>query len=1075
MDVPSLRFRFVVAIVMTVGTSVFSANASAQDQPDVTPANPKAVPAVQPKAPGVQPKAPALQPKTPAVQPKAPVVQPKTPAPTVTPTLQPKTPATTPKTAPADPLKVLLDKTVAENDRVSGAWYSKPDPNAPDILVTVVVDAQDPVVDGEELRSIFKNQLDPKAVITPLKKPVKGIIAAFNQAITNGMLDGSKVDRVVYTQVGNELFCVLHGTAANLQHKTALAGLAASAMQVAYANELTPAPKAKIDGFNVPRPNVADIAAQLTTVIENDETLEGCVISGGAYEKAGDLEFLALKGQVGFNFQKTAINDACAKALQAVLGQDAPKPRVDQLTVKPPTADVILAELKTTMTGNKTYVGCVLSAGKYTVGTTGDFLELTGSVGFGFQKTLVNDAAYAALKKKYGDDAPKPKSDGLKVERPKPTSVLDGLKTEIAKRSELEGCAVTTGVYVAGTDDQDVLKLEGTVGFPFQRVAVIQEATKLLAVEFAEIIKPGGKIPTPNADGLKVQFPKADSVLADLKTAMANKPAFDGCAITDGKFEINDDGETVLVLTGKVGFRFQRAAIAAECEKLIEARYGLAVKPAVRPADSGFRPARKPANVPPAVKSPAVKPPAIKSPAPKTPAPAPKTAVPTTPAATTPDSDSGDGACQEAVEDAPAGGLLNQVVGGNAGSPATLPKADVDGLAVEYPKADDIVLGISLAIKGKPAFEGCIVTGAKFVAGAGDKDFLELAGKVGFNFQKSALNKIGSDLLKKKFGSAVPAGVGVPAAKVDKLAVEYPPADGIVREVAMRMKGPLFQGCSVKSGKFEMAGDLEFLVLEGQVGFSFQKRPINDLCAKVLEEKYGSAAYDVSVLPVPKVDSLAVILPPADEALLAIQLAAGRDRQLDGIQISNAKFVEDSTKIPFLQLEGRVATEENRVATNKLAADVMTKMFGDADGGQWPKPKVDTLEVIEPSEAVAEVFFNNGLAHYIRKEYPQAEDAFARAVVEFPYVEAFKYWHIVSLTIQKKDAEALRRLRPLTLRRRDAEEDTAYTADYVEVMKRLERIQGSVRNKLLEMEEQIFAEATDEDIDEAADAAAPAN
>ncbi len=194
---------------------------------------------------------------------------------------------------------------------------------------------------------------------------------------------------------------------------------------------------------------------------------------------------------------------------------------------------------------------------------------------------------------------------------------------------------------------------------------------------------------------------------------------------------------------------------------------------------------------------------------------------------------------------------------------------------------------------------------------------------------------------------------------------------------------------------------------------------------------------------------------PATEALVQIQMRLGQNPAYDGIQITHAGFAEEGDRL-LLIVDGRLSEGRLRSVAESVCVKVMQESFANADG-TLPTPKLDQLPVVKPSPQIASKAFDLGLQHYKKNDFKSASDSFAQAVTENPFELSYKYWKVIAELSLRHESEALRLLRPLVLRRQSAR-STGNSREYLNVLRRLEPVQGLVRQKLTGLEQELALE-----------------
>lgn len=193
----------------------------------------------------------------------------------------------------------------------------------------------------------------------------------------------------------------------------------------------------------------------------------------------------------------------------------------------------------------------------------------------------------------------------------------------------------------------------------------------------------------------------------------------------------------------------------------------------------------------------------------------------------------------------------------------------------------------------------------------------------------------------------------------------------------------------------------------------------------------------------------------AHASLVKIQTALGQNPEWDGIQITSVRFENDQDQLRLVA-EGRLSEGRLRSKAGKVCELVMQEMFASADG-VLPLTQLDQLKVIRPVPREAATIFDEGMQLYRKGNYEAASREITRAIIENPFHLGYKYWLIVAEVAAGHDDQARRLLRPLILRRTQAK-SAKQTDEYAEVQRRLESVQGAIRQKMNRLEEELLRE-----------------
>jgi tetratricopeptide (TPR) repeat protein len=203
------------------------------------------------------------------------------------------------------------------------------------------------------------------------------------------------------------------------------------------------------------------------------------------------------------------------------------------------------------------------------------------------------------------------------------------------------------------------------------------------------------------------------------------------------------------------------------------------------------------------------------------------------------------------------------------------------------------------------------------------------------------------------------------------------------------------------------------------------------------------------------------VLPNAATAqlvLVKIQLALGQNPECDGIQITSVRFDSDQEQA-LLVVEGRLSEARLRSVAARTCGTVLREVL-EAESGAVPEPRLDRMTIVKPSQREAIKAFNEGLAFYRQGNYDAANKEITRAISENSFNLGYKYWLVVVELAAGHDDQARRLLRPLILRRTRA--TTGKQMDeYVDVLRRLESVQGAVRQKMNRLDEELLKEVAD--------------
>lgn len=148
-----------------------------------------------------------------------------------------------------------------------------------------------------------------------------------------------------------------------------------------------------------------------------------------------------------------------------------------------------------------------------------------------------------------------------------------------------------------------------------------------------------------------------------------------------------------------------------------------------------------------------------------------------------------------------------------------------------------------------------------------------------------------------------------------------------------------------------------------------------------------------------------------------------------------------------LVLRGQVAEEKQRQLVSSAVGKVM------ASQTSWKRQieredfltLVEKLEETPSSSSGGKQLYALALVEYRKGRYADAADLFRRAVIASPNNLGWRYWHIVALMQQGNEVDALDHMRAVLKR-------TAGARDRAEIARSLEKVQGSVRQRLMTLE-----------------------
>jgi len=172
------------------------------------------------------------------------------------------------------------------------------------------------------------------------------------------------------------------------------------------------------------------------------------------------------------------------------------------------------------------------------------------------------------------------------------------------------------------------------------------------------------------------------------------------------------------------------------------------------------------------------------------------------------------------------------------------------------------------------------------------------------------------------------------------------------------------------------------------------------------------------------------------------------DPRLGGVLLSDAKLERTAGQPVVLQLSGRVLTEDQI----PIVQTVVTNTIPVTPGWQTADEIVVNVEQLLPSpptQMFADRYYSLGLEYFWQGDYANADIAFMKALAEAPSREILRYWRVLTAIALGEDDRAEARLVPL-LRR------NPLGAEGPVIAGALERVQGPVRWKLMELEKNVL-------------------
>jgi hypothetical protein len=201
---------------------------------------------------------------------------------------------------------------------------------------------------------------------------------------------------------------------------------------------------------------------------------------------------------------------------------------------------------------------------------------------------------------------------------------------------------------------------------------------------------------------------------------------------------------------------------------------------------------------------------------------------------------------------------------------------------------------------------------------------------------------------------------------------------------------------------------------------------------------------------------------PFSDFLKGLQGALDDRVELSGCLVQDAYYCDVGGEL-LVVLVGRIADAAQRQELVNLGNEVLLPQTYGKKSVKFPSRTVQVtkclpegpeqndpgLAVVAPSEAKAKQHFARGVGEYGKGRFPQAVEAFREANLEAPERLDYQYWRVVAELGAGHADRARRRLTPLVKRLQ------AEPLERAEVLRALERVQGPLRRKLEQLEQQI--------------------
>ena len=206
--------------------------------------------------------------------------------------------------------------------------------------------------------------------------------------------------------------------------------------------------------------------------------------------------------------------------------------------------------------------------------------------------------------------------------------------------------------------------------------------------------------------------------------------------------------------------------------------------------------------------------------------------------------------------------------------------------------------------------------------------------------------------------------------------------------------------------------------------------------------------------------SLEVIRLPFHEMLTNLQESVELQPAYGGAVVDDAYYMSGPEDTLFINLVGRVATDDQRTDIISLCNDLIRRYFGPLTDrvrlakADPPADNVLGVRLVHPSEQTAAQCFNRGVVAYTQRNYRLAYRFFTRARVDAPLQVHLQYWRIVSLIGMGQDAKAAVILTDL----RNRSKSPGEAKDEAGVLQSLEKVQGPIRGRLIAIQDYLLAQ-----------------
>jgi len=191
---------------------------------------------------------------------------------------------------------------------------------------------------------------------------------------------------------------------------------------------------------------------------------------------------------------------------------------------------------------------------------------------------------------------------------------------------------------------------------------------------------------------------------------------------------------------------------------------------------------------------------------------------------------------------------------------------------------------------------------------------------------------------------------------------------------------------------------------------------------------------------------------PITKFLQELQSQIEAEKKLGSCLLTGAYYQTpvDGENFQALMLLGRVSDNNQKTIIVQLSSKLKsTAAFREAMQTSFPKP--DEMKTIKPSKRVAKQEFRKGQKYFRKRNYPAAQRAFDKAVLEDPKPLKYRYWRVLAYIADDNIDVAKKQLAPLVRMRRD--NPAKFAGEYDQVQRSMEKVPGLLRIKLKDLEE----------------------